>query len=566
MTSELKASPSVSAAQHAELDVALKDLASGAQRLPRLTLSERSELLDRCADGARRSARDWVEVACRAKRIAVDSPVAAEEILAGPVCVLRYLRLLSRALKDIERQGVPKLPGSARQNTQGRTCVPVLPVPWLHDSLVFMGLQAEVWLEPDAEQQLHFELGNNASNAPRAKIAGVLGAGNVSAIAATDMLAKIFQEGEVVLLKLNPVNEYLEPIFSSAFEPLIAADLLRMVRGDGSVGKAIVEHPNIDSLHLTGSHLTHELIVWGADPTERARRQQQHQPLVTKPVTSELGNVTPWIVVPGHFTARQLDAQAEQLVASIVNNASFNCLATKVIVTSRQWSQRDEFLELLESKLKRVPPRYAYYPGARQRYEQATGSAAPESSDGSLPWTLVRDADPEQSPHLFRDESFVCVCAETALDANTPQAFLAAAVDFANDRLFGTLCANLTLPKAFEKQESAAIERALAKLRYGTVSINQWAGVAYGLMTPPWGGFPGATLRDPQSGIGQVHNTFGIQSIEKTVLRGPLCSLLRPAWFASHRTAHRTAWALLDFYQRPSVLRLPKIINQALRG
>ncbi|MEZ6076548.1 MAG: aldehyde dehydrogenase family protein [Pirellulaceae bacterium] len=143
--------------------------------------------------------------------------------------------------------------------------------------------------------------------------------------------------------------------------------MLRIVRGDGSVGQAIVEHPQIDSLHLTGSHVTHEIIVWGADPTERARRQLQQQPLVTKPVTSELGNVTPWIIVPGRFSARQLDAQAAQLVASIVNNASFNCLATKVIVTSRQWSQRGEFLDLLETKLKRVPPRYAYYPGARQR-------------------------------------------------------------------------------------------------------------------------------------------------------------------------------------------------------
>ncbi|MCC7336678.1 MAG: aldehyde dehydrogenase family protein [Pirellulaceae bacterium] len=566
MASELKASPSASAANAAVLDVALQALASGAQRLPHWTLNQRAELLDRCADGVLRSARDWVEVACRAKRIAVDSPVAAEEILAGPVCVLRYLRLLSRTLKDIERRGAPKLPGSPSQNTQGRTHVPVLPVAWLYDSLIFMGLQAEVWLEPQADRQLRFELSNNTSDAPRANIAGVLGAGNVSAIGATDMLAKIFQEGEVVLLKLNPVNEYLEPVFNLAFEPLIAADMLRIVRGDGSVGQAIVEHPQIDSLHLTGSHVTHEIIVWGADPTERARRQLQQQPLVTKPVTSELGNVTPWIIVPGRFSARQLDAQAAQLVASIVNNASFNCLATKVIVTSRQWSQRGEFLDLLETKLKRVPPRYAYYPGARQRFELATGFAAPESGDGCLPWTIVRDADPLQSPHLFRDESFVCVCAETALDADTPQAFLEAAVAFVNDQLFGTLCANLTLPADFEKRESVAVERALAELRYGTVSINQWAGVVYGLMTPPWGGFPGATLSDPQSGIGQVHNTFGIKSIEKTVLRGPLCSLLKPAWFANHRTAHRTAWALLEFYHRPSVLRLPRIINQALRG
>ncbi len=566
MTSELRASSGVPDGIHAALDVALKDLAGGALRLPRLPLSDRCELLDRCADGVRQIAREWVEVTCRAKRIAVDSPVAAEEILAGPVCVLRYLRLLARSLRDIERHGEPKLPRAARQNTLNRTCVPVLPVPWLFDRLVFMGLQAEVWLEPEASGPIRFQVGNRPSPEARAHIAGVLGAGNVSAIAATDMLAKIFQEGEVVLLKLNPVNEYLEPIFNSAFEPLIAADVLRIVRGDCSVGKAIVQNPGIDTLHLTGSHLTHDAIVWGADPTERARRRKQQQPVVTKPVTSELGNVTPWIIVPGHFSRRQLDAQAGQLVASIVNNASFNCLATKVIVTSRRWSQRDEFLDLLESKLQGVPTRYAYYPGARQRYERATGAATTQDADGRLPWTLVRDAAPERSPQLFREESFVCVCAETALDVGTPLEFLEAAVDFANDQLLGTLCANLTLPSAFERQEAAAIERALANLRYGTVTINQWAGVAYGLMTPPWGGFPGATLRDPQSGIGQVHNTFGIKSIEKTVLRGPLRSLLKPAWFANHRTAHRTAWALLDFYHRPSLLHLPKVIIPALLG
>lgn len=566
MGSELKNSPSVPNTPRAVLDAPLQALTSGAQRLPKLSLRERRELLDRCAEGVLRGAREWVAVTCRAKRIDADAPIAAEEILAGPVCVLRYLRLLARVLMEVERNGVPTLPGRARPNSVGRICVPVLPVPWIFDSLLFMGLHAEVWLEPQADQTLRFASGLAARGAPRAKIAGVLGAGNVSAIPATDMLTKIFQEGEVVLLKLNPVNEYLEPVFKAAFEPLIAADLLRIVCGDSEVGHAIVEHPQVDSLHLTGSHLTHEAIVWGGDPVERTRRQQQQQPLVTKPVTSELGNVTPWIIVPGRYTARQLDAQAEQLVASIVNNASFNCLATKVIVTSAEWSQRDEFLDLLESKLKRVSPRFAYYPGARQRFERAAGYAAPDSGDGCLPWTLLRGVDPNGSPHLFEEESFVCVCAETTLAATGPAAFLEQAVDFVNQRLFGTLCANLTLPADFEKQYSAEVEQALDALRYGTVCINQWSGVAYGLMTPPWGGFPGATLSDPQSGIGQVHNTFGVQKIEKTVLRGALCSLLKPVWFATHRTAHRTAWALLDFYRRPSLLGLPKIVNQALRG
>ena len=45
----------------------------------------------------------------------------------------------------------------------------------------------------------------------------VLGAGNVSSIPATDTISKVFQEGQVVLLKMNPVNEYLGPIFERLF-------------------------------------------------------------------------------------------------------------------------------------------------------------------------------------------------------------------------------------------------------------------------------------------------------------------------------------------------------------
>ena len=237
-----------------------------------------------------------------------------------------------------------------------------------------------------------------------------------------------------------------------------------------------------------------------------------------------------------------------------------------MIVTSSGWEQRVEFLDLIDSLLSKIPPRFAYYPNAHQRFARAVGKPSPEADNGTLPWTLIRDADPNKSPQLFEEESFVCVCAETQLAETEPLAFLDSAVDFVNDRLYGTLCASLTLTNDFRRQNGFALDRALVKLQYGSVCINQWSGVAYGLMTPPWGGYPGATLESPQSGIGHVHNTFGVNDVDKTVLWGPLCNFPKPVWFPSHRGAHKVAWELLRLYDQPSIRRLPTLFFHALSG
>ncbi len=549
-----------------DLASAIADLSQGANWLAGASLSRLRELADECSLGVVRVAKDWVRAACEAKHIGFDQPVAAEEILAGPTAVLRYLRVLSLVLQAVERTGLPTLPGRPRSNSQGRLCVPVLPVDSMFDRLTFFGLKAEAWRQAGTSDTDLFTSSWQTSITSVGKIAGVLGAGNVSSIPASDTLYKIFHDREAVLLKLNPVNDYLEPFFNDAFLPLINAKLLRIVSGGPDIGESIVNNASITSLHLTGSHLTHAAIVWGRDPQDRATRLRENRPLVSKPVTSELGNVSPWIIVPGKYTHRQLRSQAEHVVASITNNASFNCLATKMIVTSRAWPQRAEFLELIESLFNRIPPRFAYYPGAPERFARATGRTSPVAPDGSLPWTLLRDANRNDSPQLFDEESFVCVCAETQLDASEPKAFLESAVDFANEQLFGTLCASLTFPSDFQRRNMNSIDGALVKLRYGTVSINQWSGVSYGLMTPPWGGYPGATIDEPISGIGHVHNVFCISEIDKAVLWGPLSNFPKPAWYPTNRSANQIAWSLLELYEVPKLTRLPKLFLHALRG
>lgn len=548
------------------MEAAVRDLKIGAAWLKSASFVSLYELVDACALRVVQVANSWVRTACNAKRIDAERSISAEEILAGPATVLRYLRVLSRVLRDIEHSGSPILPNKPRRNSQELECIPVLPVKSLFDGLTFKGLEAEIWRQSGSNVGEKFTNTWKASSIAPARIAGILGAGNVSSIPATDMLYKVFHNREAVLLKLNPVNDYLEPFFNDAFRPLIDAKLLSIVCGGPEVGEAIVNHESIDTLHLTGSHLTHDAIVWGKDPQERAVRKRDNRPLVTKSITSELGNVTPWIIVPGRYSQRELRAQAEQVVASIANNASFNCLATKMIVTSRSWTQRAEFLDLIEAMFSKIPPRFAYYPGAHQRFARAVGRPSTGHDDGTLPWTLIRDADPNESPHLFAEESFVCVCAETQLVDGNPEAFLHSAVDFVNEKLFGTLCATLTLPRNFRRQFSTSLDQALVKLRYGSVCINQWSGIAYGLMTPPWGGYPGATLAEPQSGIGHVHNTFCISDIDKTVLRGPLCNFPKPIWYPSHRTAKQVAWDLLRVYDDPSIRRLPKLFYHAMLG
>ena len=49
----------------------------------------------------------------------------------------------------------------------------------------------------------------------------VLGAENIAAIAPMDVITKMFNEGKVVVLKMNPVNAYLGPYIEEAFAEAI---------------------------------------------------------------------------------------------------------------------------------------------------------------------------------------------------------------------------------------------------------------------------------------------------------------------------------------------------------
>ncbi len=550
------------------LDRAAAELAAARARLTATSLTERRQLMEECLDRLVELAPRWVEAACEAKGIPAGSPLRGEEVAAGVVATARHLRLLIDNYKAVEREGHIPLPKAPFTLPDGSLGVQVMPVKGLFDSLVFAGFVATAVLGPEVKKADLEKLGSHLKNFPPAKTVLVLGAGNVSSIPATDAISKIFQEGHVVLLKMNPVNEYLGPIFQQLFGRLIELGFLRIIYGGADVGAAAVNHAQVDEVHITGSIHSHDAIVWGPNGPERERRKRENDPVLDKPITSELGNVSPWIIVPGPYSEAQLKFQAENVAASIANNASFNCVATKMIVTWKNWPQRQQFLDYVEEVLRRVPPRKAYYPGAHERYAKFTGKSPATQPGGELPWTLVRDANPETMPVLYCEESFVCVCAETALGAANEREFLDKAVEFANNKLWGTLSAAITVHPSFRKDPAGAkcFNAALTSLRHGAVGINHWPALVYAMMSPPWGGYPSGTLADAQSGIGSVHNTFMLDHVQKTVLEGPLTIWPKPFWFPTHKAPEPIAWKVLELYHKPSAWKLPGLVLGSLKG
>jgi len=141
----------------------------------------------------------------------------------------------------------------------------------------------------------------------------------------------------------------------------------------------------------------------------------------------------------------------------------------------------------------------------------------------------------------------------------TGSAFVDAAIDHANERLTGTLGANVLVDPVTLRELGEGFEASLARLRYGTVAVNAWT--AFGFLTPTatWGAFPGGTVDAAPSGIGIVHNALLLDGVERTVVRGPFrpfprsltggrfSVLPKPPWFVTSRTGRAVSEGFARF-------------------
>ncbi|MCB9754736.1 MAG: aldehyde dehydrogenase family protein [Myxococcales bacterium] len=551
-----------------QVDAKLARLADeGRPRWVELPTRARARLLRRCMECTLAVADEWAEVARTIKGYPAGSGGHGEEYLAGTLPVMRNLRLFAEAL---EASGVPRLPKTWRRG-DGQWVARVFPQGAL-DRVLFTGVTVDIWIKPGEEPtQGALYRRKRAGEGGDGGVCAVLGAGNQSSIPPMDVLYKLVVDDEVCLLKMNPVNEQLGPILERALAPLVEGGYLEVVYGGAEVGQRVTDHPRVTSVHITGSARTHDAIIWGTG--ERgAKNKAEGTPRLDKPISSELGCVSPVLVVPGDWSEKQLRYHARQVASMLTYNCGFNCNGARLIVLASRWRHRARFEELVRERLAATPTRVAYYPTAQATWETFTReypqhAALGETHDArALPWTLLEGVRAEEGEFALREEPWCGIMSLVELDAEEPGEFLDKAVPFVNERVWGTLSCNVLIHPRTERALGPRFDEAIAALRYGGVAINCWTGLNYGIVNATWGAFPGHPLDDIESGQGVVHNGLLIDHPQKSVVRAPFVVRPTPAWFTDHQNNVELGQRITRFEAAPGLLALPGVVAAALKG
>ncbi|HWI30003.1 MAG TPA: aldehyde dehydrogenase family protein [Microbacterium sp.] len=569
---------------YAPIDAAIAALTEGSRIWSHLTLGQRARLMERLHASVAAVAEEWADVASDLKGVPAGHPLRGEEWLGGPYAALASLRAYAKTLKTLENGGNPLDDVRVDEAPSGGLRAHVFPAD-LTDSLLLSGFTGEVWFRPGGsidEARASAGLGQRDPTTPGG-VGLVLGAGNVTSIPVLDVLYELLASNRVAILKVNPTMDPLVPVFERALAPLIEPGFVRVVTGGTEVGEYLTAHAGIDHVHVTGSAATFDAIVWGAGDEAHTRRADG-APRLRTPITSELGGVSPIIVVPGVWSDADLRFQAEHVTTMRLQNSGHNCVAAQVVILSSEWPQRDAFMAALRTAYAAAPARPVWYPRADEKL-QAAASAYPAAewfSDRSRAIVSLTPGDAASA--LEETEYFSPVLGVMPLPG-VGQEFVDAAVAHANEKLMGTLGANILIDPATQRALGDGFERAIADLRYGSIAINAWTG--FGYLTPAltWGAFPGSTLEEVGSGIGVVHNALLLEGVERSVCRGPfrpfprsLGSMIRflsvskgsllpkPPWFVTSRTGAEVSEGFTRFRMDGNIPRMMATLVSAFRA
>lgn len=564
----------------AHIDSALVALASEKATWARLDIRDKISMLDDLKTRASKQTTRWVEAAVKAKGLAMDSPLAGEEWLAGPYGFLDALNALGVTLRRIAASEDVLAGFTVSSRIGGQVVVKVSPLS-LSDRILFSGSSAEVWMQPDVTiETLPGTIGEFYRRPqPDGAVCLVLGAGNVASIPPLDVINKLYNEGQVTLLKMNPVNEYLGEILEEIFADFIDAGFVRFVYGSADVGAFLTTHDDVDNIHVTGSARTYNAIRYGHGQ-DGERNRLSDTPINSKPISAELGGISPTIVVPGDWSRADLRFQADNVVTSKMNNSGFNCIATQVLVLPESWELADSFLDEIREVLREMADRDAYYPGVEDRCEAiVSGSGDVETFGGSAPRFLVTGLDPTNAVEAaFTTEYFAPALSVVTLPSQDVPSYVSAATTFANETLAGTLGASIIVHPKTEKAYPAAIDNMVESLQYGGIGINTWSAAAYLNARCVWGAFPGHTPSDIGSGVGVVHNALMFSRAQKSVARAPFAPSHRtlskgefhiapkPVFFLSNKQSHTTSQHLVDYTISGKTTDLMKVVASAIRG
>ena len=394
----------------------------------------------------------------------------------------------------------------------------------------------------------------------------VLGAGNVSSIPFLDVLYHLVAKRSSIILKLNPVNDYLNPVFRKVFYEFIQKGYIAVVNGDVPTSKYLCEHPSIDAIHLTGSNYTYENIVYGKALNDKERNLSTFTKVNKKPIFTELGNVTPIIIHPGKWSKSEIKFQARKIVTAKLNNSGFNCIAAQVIVLPKGWHSNEKLKYYIKYYLKKIGDTTSYYPGSIETLKKLQTNNNYEQINDNLCSTPFMVSDLDNDKTFSKEEVWNSTLYFKEIEYTDYESYANNSIAYVNNELWGNLGATVLIKDYKKKRNTEVVENYKNNLNYGTVAINEWAAIAFIIPTMPWGGYPGNKDNNIQSGQGFVHNAFLFESPLKGVVETKFrfSRFIDPPWFVTNKKGHRLFKNLTYYQANNSKINFIKLLISTL--
>ena len=368
-----------------------------------------------------------------------------------------------------------------------------------------------------------------------------------------------------ILLKLNPVNEYLKPVFEKVFENFISRGFMVVTTGDINVSSYMTAHSGITNMHLTGSDKTYENIVYGSTLNEKDKGKKTLSKKNKKPFTTELGNVTPFIIHPGKWSTSEIKFQARKIVTAKLNNNGFNCIAAQVIVLPKNWKQSQQLVRAIKKQLATEKDRLAYYPNSTETLKRLKSNKTIFQENDLTCATPHLTKDLDLNDYYEKNEVWSSTLFFKYLEHDNDLDYVNKAISYVNQDVWGNLGVAVLIKKHDSKKVKDITKNYVDNLKYGTIAINEWPALGFIIPTMPWGGYPGNKDSDIQSGQGYVHNAYFFESPLKGVLYSKFkLPIVDPVWFTSNKKGSKV-FKYLTYYQiENSKINLIKLIFSTL--
>ena len=515
-------------------------------------------LLEKTIQNIQGIAYYWATLSAEKKQI-LQKHKEGEEWLGGPfvsILTTQYYIEYLKGNSPLKEENYDKIKNSYK----------VFPNKFI-ESLTFPLLKAEIRFNKSMSfSQIDEFRGFNQRIGASDNVTLVLGAGNVSSIPFLDTLFHLVAKRSAILLKLNPVNDYLLPVFEKVFAEFIDRGFISVVNGNLDTSRYLTKHRSIDSIHLTGSNYTYENIVYDRQLSDKERSLSTIPKTNKKPIFSELGNVTPIIIHPGKWTNSELKFQARKIATAKLNNSGFNCIAAQVIVLPKGWRSAEKLKKYIKFYLKKIGDTTSYYPGASESLDSLKTNENYELVNESSCSTPFMTADLDAEEKYSSSEVWNTTLYFKELEYSDNESFTDISINYVNNELWGNLGASVLIKGSKKKNNQHIVNKYKNDLNYGTVAINEWSAIAFILPTMPWGGYPGNKDNDIQSGQGYVHNAYFFESPLKGIVETNFrfSRFIDPPWFVNNKKAHRLFKNLTYYQANNSKINFIKLIFSTL--